>query len=230
VKAGLLCLAANNIFPAKAGEVIKAAWISRKNEIPLAAGLGIVFWERFFDVNMLLLIGVWTAWTLNIDSGLLAGILVLTVAWIVLLFAKKYPAFFSALLSKIKLNKLTDFFNALREEVNSNMTLKRISWLTVSTALVWATYAAAAIFSYKYVAGFNITITEGLCIFAISALGMLLPSTPGAIGVYEASIVIALSWFGIEKEQALGIALFGRALQFIPTTLLGGIVFLKDRE
>jgi uncharacterized membrane protein YbhN (UPF0104 family) len=58
---------------------------------------------------------------------------------------------------------------------------------------------------------------------------MLLPSTPGAIGVYEASTVLALSWFGIEKEQALGIALFNHALQFIPTTLLGLAVFIKYR-
>jgi len=229
VKAELLCLGANNIFPAKAGEVIKAAYISRKNTIPFAAALGIVFWERFFDVNMLLLIGVWTAWTLSIDSGLLTGILVLAAIWIALLIAKKYPAFFPALFSKIKAKKLNDFIATLQEEVNSNMTLKSLSWLAASTALVWTFYAAGGIFSYKYVAELNVTITQGLCIFAISSLGMLLPSTPGAIGVYEASTVLALSWFGIEKEQALGIALFNHALQFIPTTLLGGLVFIKDR-
>ena len=229
VKAGILCLAANNIFPAKAGEVIKAAWISRRNEIPFAAALGIVFWERFFDVNMLLLIGVWTAWTLNIDSGLFIGILILTGIWISLFFAKKYPAFFPALFSKIKVNKLTVFIDTLQGEVSSNLTLKRLSWLAISTVIVWTFYAAAGILSFIYIAGLDINITQGLCIFAISSLGMLLPSTPGAIGVYEASAVLALSWFGVDKEQALGIALFCHALQFIPTTLLGGcIVFFQS--
>jgi len=229
VKAGLLCLGANNIFPAKAGEIIKAARISRRNEIPFAAALGIVFWERFFDVNMLLSIGVWTAWTLGIDSGLLTGLTILALIWLTLLFARKYPAFFPALFSKIKVNKLTGFIDTLQEEVNSNMTIKRLSWLLVSTALVWTTYAAVSILSYKYIAGLNVTATQGLCIFAVSSLGMLLPSTPGAIGEYEASTVLALSWFGIEKEQALGIALFNHALQFIPTTLLGWAVFIGDR-
>jgi len=230
VFAGLLCLGANNIFPAKAGEVIKAAWVSRRNGFPFAAALGIVFWERFFDVNMLLLIGVWTAWTLNIESGLFTGILILAAVWISLLFAKKYPAFFPALFIKIKINKLTDFINALQEEVNSNMRIKRLLWLVISTFLVWTTYATVCVFSLKRIALLNIDITQGICIFAISSLGMLLPSTPGAIGVYEASTVLALSWFGIEKEQALGIALFNHALQFIPTTLFGLAIFIKYRE
>ncbi|MCL1941601.1 MAG: flippase-like domain-containing protein, partial [Synergistaceae bacterium] len=208
VKAGLLCLGANNIFPAKAGEIIKAAWLSRRNGFPFAAALGIVFWERFSDVNMLLSIGVWTAWTLDIDSGLLAGILILAGVWIALFFARKFPAFFPALFSKIKINKLADFIGTLQNEVSSNMTLKKLSWLAGSTALVWAAYAAGSILSLKYVAELNVNMTQGLCIFAISSLGMLLPSTPGAVGVYEASTVLALSWFGVEKEQALGIALF----------------------
>ena len=229
VKAELLCLGANNIFPAKAGEIIKAAWLSRKNSFPFANALGIVFWERFFDVNMLLLIGVWTAWTLNIEAGLLSGVLILSVIWILLIFAKIYPAFFPALFSKIKISKLADLVNTLQAAVNSNMSLKSLSWLLISTAIVWTFYAAVGILSYKYIAVLNITITQGICIFAISSLGMLLPSTPGAIGVYEASTVLALSWFGIEKEQALGIALFNHALQFIPTTLFGWAIFINDR-
>jgi uncharacterized membrane protein YbhN (UPF0104 family) len=178
---------------------------------------------------MLLLIGVWTAWTLNIETGLLTGILVLAAIWIMLIFAKKFPAFFPALFSKIKISKLTDFIGTLQEAVNLGMTLKSLLWLTASTILVWTSYATVSISSYKYIAELNLTITQGICIFAISSLGMLLPSTPGALGVYEASTVLALSWFGIEKEQALGIALFNHALQFIPTTLLGWAVFIKDR-
>ena len=230
VSAGLLCLGANNIFPAKAGEIIKAAWISRRNEIPFAMALGIIFWERFFDVNMLILIGVWAAWTLNIDSGFLTGILFLAAVWVALFFAKKFPFFFPALFSKIRIKKLADFIDTLQEEINSNMTLKRLSWLTVSTAFIWTSYATVGILSYKYIALLNVSITQGLCIFAVSSLGMLLPSTPGALGVYEASTVLALSWFGIEKEQALGIALFNHALQFIPTTLLGCGVFIYSGE
>ena len=229
VFAGLLCLGANNIFPAKAGEVIKASWISRRNGFPFTGALVIVFWERFFDVNMLLLIGVWTAWTLNIEPGLLTGLLILAAIWVLLLFAKKYPAFFPALFKRLNMSKLTDLLNTLQEEVNSYMKIKSLLWLVISTFFIWTIYAVVFVFSIKCIAELNVDITQGICIFAISSLGMLLPSTPGAIGVYEASTVIALSWFGIAKEQALGIALFNHALQLIPTTLLGLAVFIKYR-
>lgn len=230
VEASLLCLGLNNILPAKAGEIAKIEWLSRHHNMTVAAATGIVFWERFFDVNFLLLLGLWAAWVLDIDAGLWGGCVVLIFAWSSLLLAKKFPRLFPKIFAKIRAEKLTAFLISLQNEALANMNIKQISWLAFSTSLVWGTYFLSAIMAYVMVAGLDVNITQGICIFAISSLGMLLPSTPGAIGVYEASTVLALSWFGIDKERALGIALFSHALQFVPTTILGGIVFIRDAK
>ena len=55
---------------------------------------------------------------------------------------------------------------------------------------------------------------------------MLLPSSPGAIGVYEAIAVAALRAHDVPHEQALAAALFAHMAQFIPVTLTGGLAML----
>ena len=51
-----------------------------------------------------------------------------------------------------------------------------------------------------------------------------LTSAPGAIGVYEAFAVTILKSYGVKPEAALAVALFSHAAQFIPITLVGGVV------
>ena len=63
-------------------------------------------------------------------------------------------------------------------------------------------------------------------IHALSSLGMLLPSSPGAIGVYEAVTVAVLRAHDMPHDQALAAALFAHMAQFIPVTLSGGLVIL----
>lgn len=230
VEASVLCLGVNNVLPAKAGEIAKGEWLSRHHGLPFTAAISIVLWERFFDVNLLLMLGIWAAWVLNIDAGLLGGGAIVLGAWSLLFFAKKFPNVFPRIVAKTRSDKLTKFVSALQNDALSGMTVKSMLWLSFSTVLVWSSYALSAIFAFKYIAGLDLTITQAICIFAISSLGMLLPSTPGAIGVFEASTVLALSWFGVDKEQALGIALLNHMFQFIPTTILGGIVFISDSK
>ena len=56
---------------------------------------------------------------------------------------------------------------------------------------------------------------------------MSIPSSPGAIGVYEASIMAPLIHFGVDKEQALASAIVLHMIQYIPTTIVALLIMLK---
>ena len=77
----------------------------------------------------------------------------------------------------------------------------------------------------NFVAGLGLGWNGVLSIFAVSGLSMLLPSSPGAIGVYEAFTVTLLKRYGVEPDAALAIALVSHMIQFIPVTLIGGLIF-----
>ena len=77
-----------------------------------------------------------------------------------------------------------------------------------------------------FAAKLNLGFAGTLGVFALSSLGMLLPSSPGAIGVYEAVAVTALTAYNVPRDQALAITLFVHMAQFIPVTVVGGLIFL----
>lgn len=95
-----------------------------------------------------------------------------------------------------------------------------------TSVLVWSLYALETTVALNGVAGLGLSWKAALSVFALSSLGMLLPSSPGAIGVYEAIAVAALRAHDVPHEQALAAALFAHMAQFIPVTLAGGLAML----
>ena len=70
---------------------------------------------------------------------------------------------------------------------------------------------------------------QALAVFILSALGMAMPSTPGAVGVFEAAIVFGLNHlFNVDKELALAIGLLIHMMQYIPTTAAGLVVLARS--
>jgi len=66
--------------------------------------------------------------------------------------------------------------------------------------------------------------TEG-----VVALGIALPSAPANLGVYEGTIVFALSVFGISSETALGGAILLHIIQIAITIVFGVVgLFIHD--
>ena len=55
----------------------------------------------------------------------------------------------------------------------------------------------------------------------VLALGIALPSAPASLGVYEGTMVVALSILGIDKNSALSTAIILHSLQIIITSLIG---------
>ena len=64
----------------------------------------------------------------------------------------------------------------------------------------------------------------------VLALGIALPSAPAGIGVFEGTMVAALSVFNINREESLGIAVVIHLVQIIITTIIGFIGVMKQGE
>ena len=60
------------------------------------------------------------------------------------------------------------------------------------------------------------------------ALGVSIPSSPGNIGLYEASITLALSAFGVDQSVAFAYALTSHVLSLLVTTLLGSFGLVRE--
>lgn len=232
--ASLVGLALNNVLPAKAGEIAKAAWIGRENNLTFDISLGLIFMERFFDVNFLALLSLWFMWQLAQKGAAIILIACLIIGWIILIIFHKKPELMN-IYNKLHLPaKISEFLTRFTKSLTDQIYIKRLIWMFFSSFVLWSFYYLQMAIALNGAARLNLNFTETLGIFALSSLGMLLPSSPGALGVYEAVAVTALVAYNVPREQALAVTLFAHMAQFIPVTVVGGLIFMafpdKDKK
>ena len=61
--------------------------------------------------------------------------------------------------------------------------------------------------AFTIVAKLDLTIINTMCASFILCFGAIIPSSPGSLGVFEASAVFALGLFGVPHSEALAIGL-----------------------
>ena len=71
--------------------------------------------------------------------------------------------------------------------------------------------------------GIQVPPSAAVMVLVVNALGMLIPSSPGYIGVFHYLTVLTLGVFGVEKNLALSLAIVLHLITFIPLVLLGTV-------
>lgn len=227
-KATLLCLALNNVLPAKLGELAKAVYIKIQTRASMAHGLELVFWERFFDVNAALLIALAATAFLGLPAATLPLAGAVAAGWASLYALRLAPGPVRRLLTLIPNDRLrlglTELAGLFGQRLRAGFVLRT----GLITAGVWGTYAYSYYLALNPMAGLDLGPTQVATAFAAGILGMTLPSSPGGFGVFEAALVAVLGWQGIPKEQALPAALVLHISSMIPSTALGLWVLLRS--
>ena len=79
---------------------------------------------------------------------------------------------------------------------------------------------------------FNINdfpIYEALLTLSIVNFGLLVPSSPGYVGVFQGMTILALIIFSIDQETALSISILIHSCQFFPISILGLFYLFNSR-
>ncbi len=71
--------------------------------------------------------------------------------------------------------------------------------------------------------GLQLPFAAALLVVCVTSLGMVVPSSPGYVGVFEYLTVLALSLYGVGREVALGYALVLHALLYLSSFVLGAM-------
>ncbi|UCD37443.1 MAG: flippase-like domain-containing protein, partial [Fidelibacterota bacterium] len=76
--------------------------------------------------------------------------------------------------------------------------------------------------------GLELNLAMGYFALAVVNFGLLVPSSPAYIGVFQGMAVLALGLFGISNEVALSVSILVHASQFLPITLAGLVIYLYE--
>jgi len=191
----------------------------------MSRSLPMMVLERFFDLLMVALLMLVISYFLEIDLFLI-GVIIIAIA-IFLYLVSKYPKKAIAIIVGYFPSRIKKF------SLESIKTVARVGikeWFVIFcySAIIWALYYLIYYTLVVYGVHFELSMFQILVVFIAASIGMSVPSSPGGIGVVEASIVFALSRFGIGKEEALSFAIVVRMLQYIPTTLTALYIISKS--
>jgi uncharacterized membrane protein YbhN (UPF0104 family) len=115
------------------------------------------------------------------------------------------------------------FFLGLEDARKGGRLPLALGWLLVGWVMAWAQVVL-------YLRMFGETGGLGVAVFSLGviALGGAVPSSPGALGVYELAGVAALSFLGYPREIALGTAVASHLVQYSLVLVLGGVFLARE--
>jgi uncharacterized protein (TIRG00374 family) len=242
-----------NMLPARAGEIIRAYVLGKKEDIRFSATFATIFVERLFDMSMVLLmllcVMFFYADVLAQGSPDAADILKKIVAfgWISLVLSLILFAFMAFLIYKNELamktvrffirplpdkwgQKITELIYAFTEGLNVLRDLKGFLASIILSFLVWVCLTLTC-YPVYHAFGFadQLPFLSSLLILNLAvALSTLFPA-PGFLGPFQAACVFALhEIFKIPKATA---ASYGIVLWIVTmglTIVIGVIFAMKD--
>jgi uncharacterized protein (TIRG00374 family) len=228
---------ANNLFPFRLGEFVRAWALARKANLSKTTVFATVVVERVVDMITLLAIFGMALLIRPIATTTEAGrlvnagaalLVVLCVGLIVVLVVlERTPKLMGGLLDTLgsKLpgrlgRKGVAAVRHFAEGLTLFRDVPRLLWVFTLSFAMFLTFALCLSVS-MWSLHLNVPWYAGLIMLVITAIGIMVPAAPGYIGTLNLACVAGLALFGVDKEQAVPFSWFFWAGQWIPVTLVG---------
>ena len=222
---------ANNVLPARLGELVRSHYLGDREGISRSATLGTVIVERVVDTIVLVGIGAAAILVLNVRGVVVSAILVgvalaglLVVALAVALAAHRLPGAgrIAAFLGRWPRVKGT--VRRLRDGLRVAALPGTIAAAAVLSVAAWSC-TVVAVLAVGQAIGIELTVGEGALLAAGMNLATAVPSGPGYLGTFEyAGQTIAIA-FGLPAPSGLALALLTHAMTLVISSA-GGVVAL----
>lgn len=230
---------ANNLLPARAGEVARAYVAGRLLPVRFSTALASVGVERVFDG--LLMVGLLALGVLLPSfprAAMLNGVPIATLvtalgalfgsALLVALLVVHRPAFWLALvrrvLDRLLPQRLADRLAAIAEGLVAGLTVLthpgRFAGVVLWSLVLWIVNAASFWAGFRAF-GIPVAPEAAFVLQGLIGFGVAVPATAGFVGVFEAVTRVTLAFYGVAPDLGVSYAVTYHVTTFIPITLLG---------
>jgi hypothetical protein len=222
----------NNIFPIRAGELIRAYLLRKREDVSISTSLATILVERVFDglvMLMFVFIGLpftpmpgWLQGMVIAASLLFFGalavfiVLAMKVEWAEAVYGwvidRAVPARFRS--------PVRGFADRFMTGLQSLRSGRAVLMLFVTSVIIWL----AETVKYWFVMhAFDFTVPFWVLMLmnGIVNLATTIPSSPGYVGTFDAPGIEILSIFGVDRALAASYTLVLHVALWLPITLLG---------
>lgn len=237
----LVCIGyfGNNVFPFRAGEVIRSVLLKRQEGIAVSSSLATVFIERIFD-GLTMLLFVFLALPFAplplFYRNLVAVMTVLFLAatavfvWAAVQperLAAIYRWFSQRLIPAGVRPKVDDIFDRFMMGLKSLASGYDVLMIFATSVLIWLIETVKYWF-VMHAFAFTVSFLVLMLVNGIVNLATTLPSAPGYIGTFDVPGILILEAFGIAKSLAASYIFTLHVALWVPVTLLGGYYFIRQ--
>lgn len=236
----------NNIYPARAGEVLRAVILKRKEGVPVSASLATIIVERIFDgVVMLAFVFVnlselakltgSSGFVGNIQQVAVIGTGVFLGALVIFLLAAMYPQvtarlgtwFIVRFVPKGMQEKVSGIMHKFLDGLASLRSPFNVLMVFFTSVLIWLLETGKYWF-VMHAFPFQVSFFALMLMNGIVNLATTIPSAPGYIGTFDAPGIAVLTAYGVDQATAAGYTLVLHVALWLPITLLGAYYLTRE--
>lgn len=238
----------NNIYPARAGEVLRAVVLKRRAAVPISASLATIIVERIFDGVVMLafiFVNLPELAKLSGDAGVIGGVSIQDIALfgtlafggalLVFLLAAMFPQITARIglmiIQKILPQrfhtraiglaaKFLDGLASLRSPANVLMVF-------VTSVVIWL-FETLKYWLVMHAFPFEVSFFALMLMNGVVNLATTIPSAPGYVGTFDAPGIAVLVAYGVPHAVAAGYTLVLHVALWVPITLLGAYYFARE--
>ena len=229
----------NTILPLRMGDLARAFITTNSTDLKIWELIATILIERIFDIFIMLILLILTlpfviAKSLFLKS-LIVAVFIIIFAIILIIIIIVWPNKLKNSWNKIfgKFKKINNWGKNKIDEVSKSLQILR-DFKKFIKILFWmvSTWAFALLSLWIVLVGFFSDPEWSMLLFlqGISGLGVSIPSSPGNIGVYEATMVFGLSTFNIEESVAFAFGVLHHLISILPIIIFGLVSLFLDGQ
>jgi len=223
--------AANNIFPFRLGDILRAHLVGIQRNISRYSLMGTIVLEKLIDVVAVLLLTCWGAFGVlsqlgamsKIGFAFLMGGISIMVLGVIFLFSK----------NRFLSNKLVIFFHERLGHFKKGFGIllkpKNLSSVVLETVLIWS-FNTLAIWAIIKSLGVSLSVSEVLLLEGITGLAAAIPSAPAGIGTLQYAFLLTFGIMHLDKSVGVAASLLVQGVLLGSITLVGVLIFTIDSK
>ncbi len=238
----------NNIYPARAGELLRAVVLKRRENVAVSASLATIIVERIFDGVVMLafiFINLTELTQLTGGSGLIGSISIQTVAisgsalffgaLAVFLLAAMFPDRAEIILNRFVRRWVPERFQEKTLDLSdrflgglASLRSPREALMVFLTSVVIWLFETGKYWFVMHAFPFRVSFFALMLMNGIVNLATTIPSAPGYVGTFDAPGIAVLVAYNVNRAVAAAYTLVLHIALWVPITALGAYYMARE--
>lgn len=230
----------NNVYPFRAGELLRSYVLRRREGVPMSASLATVVVERVFDgLIMLLFVFIALPFAPIPSDSLRTLVTIASLGFfgaMLIFFILAAAPQKTLLLTEWAASKfvperfrqpLIEFADRFLQGLESLRNFRNVIMIFFTSLIIWLLETVKYWF-VMHAFPFEVSFFALMLMNGVVNLATTLPSAPGYVGTFDTPGIAVLVLYGVRSELAGAYTLVLHAALWLPITLLGAFYMLRE--